>query len=253
MTALDLTRSRAAALCFLSITVLLSCACGGGTSNDATATDPNGAPVEGNAGAGEPAAGTGAPDDAVHGGTQGGGERTAGDPHEDLPFFRGAGSAQGEGGGGTSLAWTDPEGWIPVEPASRMRWAQYALPAPGRAEGEGECVVFYFGPGQGGDAQSNAERWAGQFQDASGAPPKPAIEQSEVGGRKVMKVTVEGTYAPSPMTGGEPSPPKPGHKLLGAVVEGPDANWFFKCTGPAATMDAHRSAFDGLIASIRSR
>jgi len=134
-----------------------------------------------------------------------------------------------------------------------MRWAQYALPAAGGDTDEGECVVFYFGPGQGGDPRANADRWAAQFQDPSGAPPKPMIEESEVGGRSVMRVTVEGAYAPSPMMGGEASPARAGYKLLGAIVEGPDANWFFKCTGPMVTMEAHREAFDGLIASIRSR
>jgi hypothetical protein len=134
-----------------------------------------------------------------------------------------------------------------------MRWAQYALPPAGADTEEGECVVFYFGPGQGGDPQSNAERWASMFQDAAGQPPAPLLEQSEVGGRSVMKVFVEGTYAPAPMMGGEAAPPKPGYKLLGAIVEGPDANWFFKCTGPLVTMDAHRKAFDALIASIRAR
>ena len=41
--------------------------------------------------------------------------------------------------------------------------APRASPWPG---GEAECVVFYFGAGQYGDALANAERWAGQL-----APP----------------------------------------------------------------------------------
>jgi hypothetical protein len=49
-----------------------------------------------------------------------------------------------------------------------MRRAQYKVPGPA---GAGECVVFYFGPGQGGDAQSNAERWASQFTQPGGRSP----------------------------------------------------------------------------------
>ena len=39
--------------------------------------------------------------------------------------------------------------------------------------------------------------------------------------------------------------------LLGAIVEGPDSNWFFKCTGPSKTMQAHRKEFDALVESVR--
>jgi hypothetical protein len=78
------------------------------------------------------------------------------------------------------------------------------------------------------------------------------VTQSVVAGRKVLKVSMEGTYASSPMMGGDTAP-KPGTLLLGAIVEGPDANWFFKCTGPKKTMEARRKEFDALIDSVHSR
>ena len=40
--------------------------------------------------------------------------------------------------------------------------------------------------------------------------------------------------------------------LLGAIVQGPDANWFFKLTGPRDTIEANRSGFDSLIGSMRA-
>lgn len=165
---------------------------------------------------------------------------------QDLPFVR-----QGSGEGG-ELSWTVPEEWTSVPPANRMRKAQYLLPSAGGDSQDGECVVFYFGPGQGGPPRANADRWASQFKDAAGNPPEPVIEESTLDGRSVMKVFVEGTYAPSGMMGGTPQPPITNASLLGAIVEGPDANWFFKCTGPAATMEAHRDGFDAMIASIGS-
>jgi hypothetical protein len=39
--------------------------------------------------------------------------------------------------------------------------------------------------------------------------------------------------------------------LLGAIARGPDANWFFKATGPRKTMEANRAAFDALVQSIK--
>jgi len=153
---------------------------------------------------------------------------------------------------GGDLVWTVPPSWIEEPPASSMRKAQYSLPAaPGDPEA-GQCAVFYFGVGQGGDIQGNVDRWAAQFADAAGGHPAPTVTEGTVGGRKVMKVTTEGTYTPSPMMGGDLTP-RPGQMLLGAIVEGPDSNWFFKCTGPKKTVESHRKEFDALINSVRSR
>jgi hypothetical protein len=56
-----------------------------------------------------------------------------------------------------TVVWDVPEGWTAVPPASSMRKAQYRVPGPG---GDGECIVFFFGVGQGGDPMANAVRWA---------------------------------------------------------------------------------------------
>jgi hypothetical protein len=51
--------------------------------------------------------------------------------------------------------------------------------------------------------------------------------------------------------GGGPTEPTPGSRLLGAVVEGPGGPWFFKITGPAATVTAAAPAFDAMLRSVR--
>lgn len=158
---------------------------------------------------------------------------------------------EGASGGDSDLAWTTPSSWQSVPPSSSMRKAQYLIPKSGGDAEDGECAVFYFGPGQGGPAQANAERWASQFSGSDGGAPKPTISEETVGNAQVMKVFVEGTYQNSAMMGGS-SEAKAGYMLLGAIVEGPDANWFFKCTGPAATMKDNRDAFDAMIASVKT-
>jgi hypothetical protein len=40
--------------------------------------------------------------------------------------------------------------------------------------------------------------------------------------------------------------------LLGAIARGPDANWFFKATGPQKTLEANRAAFEAMVRSLRS-
>jgi len=156
-----------------------------------------------------------------------------------------------ETAGTGDLTWTVPKEWRDEPPKSAMRKAQYRLAAaPGDKE-DAECVVYYFGAGQGGDVKSNLDRWAGQFTGRGATPPK--FSEMKAGGLTVDRAEVRGTYTPSPMAmGGGPEPqPRPDFMLLGAIVPGPDANWFFKCTGPAKTMESNRARFDTLLASVR--
>src|SRR6185295_20320460 len=116
--------------------------------------------------------------------------------------------------GSREVTWTAPEAWIEEAPKSAMRKAQYRLPsAPGDTE-EGECVVYYFGAGQGGDVKSNLNRWASQFVGWGSSPPK--FSEMKVAGRTISRAEVRGTYTPSPMAmGGDPEPqPKPDYMLL---------------------------------------
>ena len=61
------------------------------------------------------------------------------------------------------LTWDTPASWTQEQPSNAMRMAQYRVPAAGGETDGGECVVFYFGPGQGGDAPSNVSRWVSMF------------------------------------------------------------------------------------------
>jgi hypothetical protein len=153
------------------------------------------------------------------------------------------------GTGPKSLTWTVPAGWTTETPSSSMRRAQYRIPGPG---GPAECVVFYFGPGQGGDARANAERWGSQFRRADGAPVGNALKISEtkVGDIHVTRVEVSGTYVGG-MGGGPAGASQANSELLGAIAEGPDAPWFFRAIGPRATVDANRAAFDAMIHSLK--
>ncbi len=156
----------------------------------------------------------------------------------------------GSGTGSSAILWTAPKGWVEEAPSSAMRKAQYRVPGPG---GDGECVVFYFGPGQGGGPMDNAQRWASQFKKADGSPATDQAKtwETQAGDRKVLNVEVTGTYAGGMTMGMAAAEEKPGYMLLGAVAEGPDANWFFKLTGPEKTVRAQRAAFDGMLKSLK--
>jgi hypothetical protein len=159
------------------------------------------------------------------------------------------GPPAGSGAHSQGLTWKVPTGWTEEKPTSSMRRAQYRIQGPG---GSAECVVFYFGPGQGGDAQANAARWASQFQRADGGPVGDGLKTREikVGDIPVLLVEVAGTYVGG-MGSGPSGAEQPNYMLLGAIARGQDANWFFRATGPRVTLETQRAAFDGLIRSIK--
>ena len=152
--------------------------------------------------------------------------------------------------GKTALKWTPPSRWISEPPSSSMRRAQYRISGSG---GDAECVVFYFGPGQGGDAKANVVRGADQFTQPDGRPSPEVLEtrEIEVNGVRVLMSEVTGIYSGGMAMAGQRKT-LPGYMLLGAVAAGPDANWFFKFTGPQATVEAERAAFEAMIGSLQT-
>lgn len=164
-------------------------------------------------------------------------------------------SSRGEvvpGGGGdpgqaAGLDFDMPAGWQSEQPSSSMRMAQASIPGPG---GPGQLTVFYFGPGGGGGVEANVQRWVGQMEVDPGT--QPAQETFDANGYRVTVIDVKGTLLPSTMGTG-PEAPQPDSRLIGAVVEGPGGPWFFKATGPEATLAAERDAFLTMLRSVRGQ
>jgi len=152
---------------------------------------------------------------------------------------------------GGPLVWTVPEDWDVESPSSNMRYAQYRVEGSG---GAGSCLVFYFGPGQGGGAMANAERWAGQFTQPDGGSSSEAMTVTELTGAPLPTriVEVTGTYEGGMTMTDEPAPRMPQYMLLGAIIEGRDAPWFFKFTGPESTVREQASAFEAMVRSVRA-
>jgi hypothetical protein len=114
---------------------------------------------------------------------------------------------------------------------------------------DAECVVYFFGQGQGGGVQANIDRWAGQFSQPDGKPVTPKTANKTIHGLPVTTVAVAGTYAG--MGGmGAPSAPKTGYRMLGAIVENPGGNVFLKFAGPAKTIAANQAKFEQLLNSF---
>jgi hypothetical protein len=133
-----------------------------------------------------------------------------------------------------------------------MRAATYTVPRSGGDAEDGEVAVFYFGPGQGGSVDANVKRWIGQFTAPGGGPADKLakVSKADAKGLPVTRIDLTGTYKPAGGPMMQAGAPKPGYRLLGAIVEGPQGAVFFKFTGPAKTIAAHQAAFEGMIGSI---
>jgi len=153
--------------------------------------------------------------------------------------------APGQGG---SIDFDLPAKWQSQTPDTQMRLAQASIPGTG---GPGQLAVFFFGPGGGGGTDANIQRWIGQMEPAPGSNPQPQTFQTG-SGYKVTWVEVAGTLKASTMGTG-PTADQPGARLLGAVVEGPGGPWFFKATGPDATLVGAREDFLAMLKSVRAK
>jgi hypothetical protein len=154
-------------------------------------------------------------------------------------------SAEGSTVATPSFRFELPATWRREQPSSGMRLAQAVVPGPA---GPGELAVFHFGAGQGGGVEANFERWLGQIELLAGSTPERG--ELAAAGFKVSWIDARGTLLPSAMGSG-PTTPQPGFRLLGAVVEGEGGPWFFKVTGPEATLAPEREAFFGLLRGVR--
>jgi hypothetical protein len=145
------------------------------------------------------------------------------------------------------LHWSAPAGWK-AGPPQTMRAATYAVDAAPGDTARSECVVYFFGAGQGGSVDANIERWKGQFTN-SGKPAAAVVSKRTAHGIAMTTIDVSGEYSGlgGPIAA---SKPVPGYRLLGAIVEGPGGNIFVKFTGPAKTIVANKAKFDGLLASF---
>lgn len=118
---------------------------------------------------------------------------------------------------------------------------------------QAECGVFYFGPGEGGDVESNLQRWYAQFKqpDGSETAKKATREIRTISGMKVTVVTLSGTYTnpggPMMTSQGE----KPNYRMLGAIVETPRGNLFYKFVGPEKVIIQEQKNFEALLRSLR--
>jgi hypothetical protein len=131
-----------------------------------------------------------------------------------------------------------------------MRAATYAVPAAAGDKDNAECGVYFFGAGQGGGVDQNIDRWKSQVQQ-DGKPAPAQVQKKTIHGIPVTTIDTSGAYTGmgGPMSADRT--PRPGYRMLGAILEGPGGNIFIKFAGPAKTVAANQAAFEKMVESFQ--
>lgn len=159
-------------------------------------------------------------------------------------------TAQGVQTASSDVTWEAPSAWQPVPVHNSMRKATYRISRIAGDTDDAELAVFHFGAGQGGSIDANIDRWLKQFSDIE--PSSVKREQRTANGLRQHVVRVDKANYSSGMPGG-PLQQKSNWGLLGAIVETSNGSYFFKLTGPTATLRATEKAFYGLLDSVKAR
>jgi len=143
------------------------------------------------------------------------------------------------------LTFEIPATWKSSKPTSRMRLAQFQIPA---AEGDQEPADLVIYPPFGGSVAQNVQRWIGQFEN-EGRQLK--LTQGESPQGKYVVVDATGTFKGGPAGPFAPKPePKSDYRMLAVMLTKAGAgNYSFKLTGPKKTVgeatDLFRQSFGG--------
>jgi hypothetical protein len=144
-----------------------------------------------------------------------------------------------------SLCLTAPNEWVRRQPSSQFLITEFSLP---KAEGDTEDGRLTVSTA-GGALEDNLNRWKGQF---GGKPDKESQETLEVGDVKVTWVDYSGTFSdqrgPFAL-----ATPKPGYRMLGAVIPLGDQLFFVKGYGPEKTVASHAEKIRSLILSLKPK
>ena len=141
-----------------------------------------------------------------------------------------------------SLRMKAPAGWKRVPPRVRIIAYEFRVPpAPGDST-PGRVTIM----AAGGSVEANIQRWKGQFRN----PTHSKVEKKEINGYTVHLVDLAGTYLDrrGPFA---PAVPRAGYRMLGAIIQTPQANFFVKFYGPQNTVAKNEQAFQKMIQSIR--
>lgn len=149
------------------------------------------------------------------------------------------------------LSFAAPADWV-AKPARDMTVAIYQVPGPGDAASDpaqaADLAISHYPGMRHITLEQHVGRWAGQFAPPPGKTSAETVKQSPLEGAAypTTLVDISGTYQAGSMMGG-PGRPQENYRMLAAVMDTPQGPWFFKLTGPAATITAQEQPFLNMV------
>jgi hypothetical protein len=143
-----------------------------------------------------------------------------------------------------------PASWKKEKPASRLRYAQFTLPAAGKDKKDADVVIYQ---NLGGNVKANVARWKAQF-----VPPRgktiddvSKVTKVDIAGEKATYVDVHGTFRPPPFDPKYKGEPQENFRMLAIQYKGPKNLYHIKLTGPAATVEHYKKGFDAWLKGFK--
>lgn len=148
------------------------------------------------------------------------------------------------------VAITAPEGWHKKQPRVRIIAYEYAVPAADGDENDGRMTVMLAG----GSIDANVQRWYGQFKQPDGGDTSKVatVEKKEIADHDVHLVDVSGTFLDrrGPVA---PAVSREEYRMLAAIVETKQGNFFIKFYGPQKTVEEQEAVFMQMIEGMATR
>ncbi len=148
------------------------------------------------------------------------------------------------------LSLTAPDKWKRVKPKFRMVEHEFAIPAAEGDAQDGRLMVM----GAGGTVQQNIDRWVKQFDGAGGAGVTPKVDKKSVAGQLVHTVDLAGDFTDVPgPNSGLPGTKYTDYRMVAAIIESKEGNYFVKLYGPKKTIDAAEADFHKMIDGLQAK
>jgi hypothetical protein len=146
-----------------------------------------------------------------------------------------------------SLKSAAPADWKKQKPISNLRMYQFGV-------GNADLAIFEFSGG-GGTVEDNIKRWKSQFAPPAGKSIEDVskVEKFKVGSADVTYLDISGTY----LSKFPPSDPnaktvrKENYRRLNVYFACEGGPFFISLTGPAATIEQNKKAFDGWLKNFK--
>jgi len=163
---------------------------------------------------------------------------TAVAPPAGAPMAMPGGMAMPDSGSHPKLKYTLPDGWK-EKAATQMRVASFEISENGKTA---DVSVIPLGAMSGGDA-ANVNRWRGQvgLQPVAETDLPKSAEKVEIAGQPADLYDIAGTSS----AGGD------AQRILGAILHGDEAVWYFKVTGDGALVENNKAAFIAFLKSVQ--